>query len=224
MVSEGTAQYQTKDIRYDTWDSHRDMILRTRILSDTYLSLKEMGTFSSKTSIERETVYNQGFGFVIYLAQRFGDDVLRKISNNLGESKLYTVEKALEMATGESGTQIFDDWIEERKNHYESIINDLILTNSDYIESDGFFNFYPKVSPDGSTVAYLSNKGRDHSTVSLYLQTDNDSSLSPPLMNIILTMIMSMRYALNPQYLLFLPHFFFFTGWKSNCVFSKQEK
>ncbi len=175
-LAEGTAQYQTKDIRYDTWDSHRDMILRTRILSDTYFSLKEMGTFSSKTSIERETVYNQGFGFVIYLAQRFGDDVLRKISNNLGESRVYTVEEALEMATGESGTQIFNDWIEERKNHYESIINDLILTNSDYIESDGFFNFYPKVSPDGSTVAYLSNKGRDHSTVSLYLQTDNDSS------------------------------------------------
>ena len=57
--AEGTAQYQREGLLYETWDSHRDMILRTRILSDTYFTLEEMGTFSSKTSIERETVYNQ---------------------------------------------------------------------------------------------------------------------------------------------------------------------
>jgi len=176
-LAEGTSQYQTKDFDYDKWDSHRDMILRTRILSDSYFSLKEMGTFSSKTSIERETVYNQGYGFVIYLAERFGDDVLRGISVSLGEAKVYTVEEAIEMATGIPGNQVFDDWIEERRAHYTSELNSLSLSDADYVEADGFFNFYPKISPDGSTLAYLSNKGRDHSLVSLYLVSDSDSSL-----------------------------------------------
>ncbi len=174
-LAEGTAQYQTKDIKYDRWDSHRDMILRTRILSDTYFSLKEMGTFSSKTSIERETVYNQGFGFVIYIADRFGDEVLRKISNALGESKVYTVEEAIELATEIPGNEVFEDWIEERRAFYESTMNGLVLSGSEYIEPSGFFNFYPKVSYDGSTIAYLSNKGRDHSLASLYLITEDDS-------------------------------------------------
>ncbi|MGB0348099.1 MAG: hypothetical protein ACPGGA_11475, partial [Balneolaceae bacterium] len=174
-LAEGTAQYQTKDIKYDQWDSHRDMILRTRILSDTYFSLKEMGTFSSKTSLERETVYNQGFGFVTYLAKRFGDDVLRKISNALGESKVYTVEEAIELATEIPGNDVFEDWIEERRTHYESIMNGLVLSRSDYVEASGFFNFYPKVSTNGSTFVYLSNKGRDHSLVSLYLKSESDS-------------------------------------------------
>lgn len=174
-LAEGTAQYQTKDIKYDQWDSHRDMILRTRILSDTYFSLKEMGTFSSKTSLERETVYNQGFGFVTYLAKRFGDDVLRKISNALGESKVYTVEEAIELATEIPGNDVFEDWIDERRTHYESIMNGLVLSRSDYVEASGFFNFYPKVSTNGSTIAYLSNKGRDHSLVSLYLKSESDS-------------------------------------------------
>jgi Tol biopolymer transport system component len=175
-LAEGTAQYMTKDIKYDRWDSHRDMILRTRILSDTYFSLKEMGTFSSKTSLERETVYNQGFGFVIYLAQRFGDDVLREISNGLGQTNVFTVEEAIEMATDIPGDQVFEDWIEERRSQYEADINGLVLSSSKYEEDAGFFNFYPKVSPDGSQIAYLSNKGRDHSLVSLYLKSDTDSS------------------------------------------------
>jgi len=176
-LAEGTAQYQTKDISYDYWDSHRDMILRTRILSDTYFSLKEMGTFSSKTSLERETVYNQGFAFVIYLAQRFGDDVLRTITENLGQSQVYTVEKAIELATGIPGDQVFQDWIDERRAHYEEEINGLVLSTSEYVESSGFFNFYPKISPDGSTIAYLSNKGRDHSLASLYLKNEGDSTM-----------------------------------------------
>lgn len=175
-LAEGTAQYQTRDIKYDKWDAHRDMILRTRILSDTYFSLQEMGTFSSKTSLERETVYNQGFGFVIYLAKRFGDDVLRTISESLGEQNVFTVEEAIEMATNIPGEEVFNDWIADRRAFYENQTNGLILSGSEPVEPNGFFNFYPRVSSDGSTVAYLSNKGRDHSLVSLYLQTSNDSS------------------------------------------------
>ena len=173
-LAEGTAQYQTKHLRYDRWDSHRDMILRTRILSDTYFSLKEMGTFSSKTSLERETVYNQGFGFVIYLANRFGDEILRTISKSLSESNVYTVEKAIEMATGIEGNKVFEDWIDERRTHYTTTMNDFIPTDSEYAESKGFFNFYPKISVDGKHFAYLSNKGRDYSAVSLYLKSANE--------------------------------------------------
>lgn len=54
-------------------------------------------------------------------------------------------------------------------------MNGLVLSRSDYVEASGFFNFYPKVSTNGSTIAYLSNKGRDHSLVSLYLKSESDS-------------------------------------------------
>lgn len=171
-LAEGTAQYQRAGMLYDTWDSHRDMILRTRILSDTYFSLPDMGTFSSKNSLERETVYNQGFAFVIYLAQRFGDDVLRRISEALGEKSVYKVEDAIEIATGISGNQVFEDWIQERKDFYTQATEGLSTFESNYVEKEGFFNFFPKRSPDGSSIAYLSNKGRDFSLLSLYIKKD----------------------------------------------------
>ena len=172
-LAEGTAQYQREGLLFETWDSHRDMILRTRILSDTYFSLEEMGTFSSKTSIERETVYNQGFAFVIYLVDTFGEEVLRDISSALATKGLYNVADAIEIATGIPGEKVFQNWIKERKNFYQEATQDINETKSEYVEKDGFFNFYPKVSPDGNSIAYLSNKGRDYSLASLYLKDKN---------------------------------------------------
>lgn len=171
-LAEGTAQYQTAGLYYETWDSHRDMILRTRILSDTYFSLDEMGTFSSKSSLERETVYNQGFAFVIYLANRFGDDVLRETTEALGQKGVYSVAEAIEIATGISGYEVFDDWIKERKEFYEKGVETINPTPSETAEASGFFNFYPQLSPNNS-LAYLSNKGLDFGLMSLYLK-DSD--------------------------------------------------
>src|SRR5690625_8020926 len=56
------------------------MLLRSRLESDSSLSLKEMSSFSSKNGLERELVYNQGFAFVNYLADRFGEEVLRELT------------------------------------------------------------------------------------------------------------------------------------------------
>lgn len=175
-LAEGTAQYQRAGMNYDTWDAHRDMILRTRILSGTYFSLSEMGTFSSKTTLERETVYNQGFAFTIYLAKRFGDDVLRRISEALGTKGVYTVEEAIEIATGIPGNQVFDDWIVERTNHYKSATQGMQFTQSEYEESLGFFNFYPRFSPTKKILAYLSNKGWDTSLLSLYIKENEETT------------------------------------------------
>ncbi|MEQ9310870.1 MAG: hypothetical protein RLN90_15535 [Balneolaceae bacterium] len=175
-LAEGTAQYQRSGLLYETWDSHRDMILRTRILSDTYFSLAEMGTFSSKTSLERETVYNQGYAFVIYLVQRFGEDVLRTLSEAMGEKGVYKVEDGIKIATGVPGEKVFDDWIAERKAFYTEATSDLRTTSSTYIEKDGFYNFFPKRSPNGTSIAYLSNKGRDYSLLSLYIKKDGEET------------------------------------------------
>ena len=63
--AEGTAQYQRDGFGYDTWDTHRDMLLRMRVLSGEILSLADMGGFYSHSSLERETVYNQGYAFTL---------------------------------------------------------------------------------------------------------------------------------------------------------------
>ncbi len=167
--AEGTAQYQREGWFYDTWDTHRDMVLRVSMLDSTYLNFDEMGVFSSKTSLEREKVYNQGFAFTGYLVRRFGEEVLSDITWAFSRTGVFTADEALKIATGISGKRLFDRWAEEQQQFYSKAVAAINRTETAVLEDEGFFNFYPARSPDGSTIAYLSNKGRDESSVSLYL-------------------------------------------------------
>jgi Tol biopolymer transport system component len=171
--AEGTAQYQRSGLTYDYWDSHRDMLLRSRILNDTYLGFTEMGIFTSKTSIERETNYNQGFAFVIYLVERFGEQVISDITNAAAESGKTDFSKVIKAATNISGQALFEDWIAERKTFYNDQISQIDPVEYTHVEPDGFFNFYPQFSPDSSSIAYLTNRGRDSGQTALILRSDS---------------------------------------------------
>ena len=43
--AEGIAQYMFKNSKFDTWDSHRDMVLRDLVKNDRLLSINQMNTF-----------------------------------------------------------------------------------------------------------------------------------------------------------------------------------
>lgn len=167
-LAEGTAQYQRSYINYDYWDSHRDMILRTRVLDDSYLRLNVMGTFASKTSIEREVTYNQGFAFSNYLAETYSEDVLKDISHAFSRRGVYDVRKAIEIATGTDGQIVFDNWIESLKSHYDQNLGNRTFTQATIVETEGFFNFYPTYISATDEILYLSNRKRDDSRVQLY--------------------------------------------------------
>lgn len=169
-LAEGTAQYQAAHINYDYWDSHRDMILRTRILDDSYLPFNVMGTFASKTSIEREVTYNQGFAFTNYLAETYGEEVLRKISEAYARPGVWDVSKALKIATGTKGETIFQNWISSLKSHYQHQIANRSFTTANFIEYDGFYNFHPQLIQSTGEIVYLSNRGRDDALVRLYIR------------------------------------------------------
>ncbi len=171
-LAEGTAQYQREWLNYDSWDSHRDMLLRTRMLEDEQLSLEDMGGFYSHNSLLRETVYNQGFAFTHYLAKRFGEETLKEVSAALGKWENWNVERAIKDATGISGEQVYQDWLQEMQRAYAERTREIRqnLVEGDLLEPAGFSNFYPHFSPNGDRVAYVSNKGKDFNALSLYIK------------------------------------------------------
>ena len=115
--AEGVAQYNRAELRYDFWDSHRDMILRSYVLDSSMLSWEEMAVFG-KTSLGNESSYNAGFAFVAYIAQRYGEDALREISRNLSSLSVWTIGDAIEEAIGKDGGELYDEWVEELHREY----------------------------------------------------------------------------------------------------------
>lgn len=169
--SEGTAQYMRTGLNYDIWDAHRDMILRTRMLSGTTLSLTQMGNFSSNTSLENETVYNQGYAFSTWIARKYGEEMLGNITRALANKGINRIEKAIKFATGTDGQELFNDFVEERTQYYKSATSAISMPAPDTLQGVGFANFNATFTPDGSAVGYLSNGGSDYFRLQMKLDT-----------------------------------------------------
>ncbi len=179
--AEGTAQYQRSFMSYDSWDSHRDMLLRTRVLAGEELSLEEMGGFYSHSSLLREGVYNHGFAFTSYLANTYGEDVLRSVSESLARWRNWNVERALREATGDPAEEIYRSWMENLRQEYRTRTASIREreVGGQVLEEDGFSNFYARFSPDGRRLAYVSNRGEHFNVMSLYVEDlDSGETLS----------------------------------------------
>ncbi len=169
--AEGTAQYMRKEFNYDNWDSHRDMILRSYVLDGNMLTWNQMGVFS-KTSLGNESVYNSGFALTKYISQQYGEENLRKISQQLGSAGNFTIDAAFEDVLGKDGNEIYDEWMNHLKADYSTRTENVRsnIVEGKIIRDTGFGNFYPNFNYDGTAISYVSNKNADYFSMSgLYL-------------------------------------------------------
>jgi Tol biopolymer transport system component len=174
--AEGTAQYMRKEFDYDNWDTHRDMILRMYALDGNLLTWNQMGVFG-KTSLGNESVYNSGFALTRYIAQKYGEDKLRAITEALGNYHIFTIDQAFEKVLNKSGQEIYNQWSEFLKKDYLKRTENirLALQEGEKIAEIGFGNFYPIFSPDGKFIYYISNKNSDYFSPSSLYQYDIES-------------------------------------------------
>jgi Tol biopolymer transport system component len=174
--AEGVSQYQSPSLQTDCWDTHRDMILRAAVLEDRMLTYDEMG-FLGHRSLGNEQVYDHGFGLVRYIASTYGPEALDNVSRRLGDWYRISMDGALENVTGKSGQQLYDDWKASLKARYDRQLVPVYANprEGSVLYAGGFMTLAPVFSPDGKTVALLSNKGSDYSATALYT-IDRDGS------------------------------------------------
>jgi Tol biopolymer transport system component len=179
--AEGTAQYQRQQLGYDYWDSHRDMLLRMRTLGNNLLTWEEMGQFASVTTYKAESIYNQGFGLTRYIAWKYGEDKLKEVSQHMGDILNLNSEAAFRKAIGKSGKELYDEWKSFLVKDYNQRVKNLKpnLVEGEQLVKTGFANYYPKISPDGKKVSYLSNQESDYSGTSLFIKPLAETGLRP---------------------------------------------
>jgi hypothetical protein len=161
--AEGVAQYQLPELQYDLWDSHRDMMLRTAAVEGKMLTYSEMNSFG-KNSIGSERVYNQGFSFSRYIAERYGIESLKKISDNMRSPWRFSFDSAIKKAVGKSGAELYREWKKYLEEKYAAQLREIQAhkVEGELLQPKGTANFFPRWSPDGKSVAFLTNEGADY--------------------------------------------------------------
>jgi Tol biopolymer transport system component len=146
------------------------MILRAAVTEDRMLSYDDMG-FLGHRGLGNEEVYDHGYGLVRYIAETYGPDAIDRINERLGKFYRLTIDGAIQDVTGKSGEQVYDEWVAWMRARYE---RQLAPVRADaragnVLCDDGFMTTAPSFSPDGSRIAFLSNRGSDFAATSLYL-------------------------------------------------------
>ena len=109
--SEGIAQYAAQKYGADTLDNIRNMIRYADIKWGSFLSLKEMGSFSGGR--EAEKTYNQGYAFVVYLYEQFDSATMNRF---LAQCERSGFEKSAKIIFKKDWSSLYKEWVQSEKN------------------------------------------------------------------------------------------------------------
>ena len=160
--AEGIAQYMYDDADWDIWDSHRDMVLRDRVINNNMLTFTEMNTFGKK-GIGNESTYNSGFALATYISNEYGSNVIGEIIDELSKPYNFSIDKAFMNVLGISGSEVYQDFKSVLEARYNSLTEPLKIlpVKGDIIQNKGTANLSPKWHPTKYAYVYLSNKEND---------------------------------------------------------------
>jgi Tol biopolymer transport system component len=165
---EGIAQYESDVFGGDSWDSHRDMILRSRILSDSLISWDHMSVFKGRGD-EYELVYNHGFSLVKYISENYGKEKIESMLRASTKFGRVNFDRSIEEVLGITGENLYDNWKAYLSEKYTQQIESLgDTTEARQITEKGWNNFYPRFSRDGKRLFFLANPGNDAFGQQLY--------------------------------------------------------
>ncbi|MFA6618729.1 MAG: hypothetical protein WCT23_06660 [Candidatus Neomarinimicrobiota bacterium] len=175
--AEGVAQYQYENAGHDYWDSHRDMILRDNALSDMLMSWSEIGHFGH-IGIGNEMVYNTGYAFAKYLAEKYGASVHANIARHASKKSNITFNKVLKEVTGIPGKEIYADFLLHTQSDY---LNKTATIRAQLVEGEEFFNegpgsFLASYAPQGENMVFQSSKGFDYISYNFLYTFDEDKA------------------------------------------------
>ncbi len=161
--AEGIAQYEDSRHGTDSWDTHRDMVLRTLTLSDRLLSIDHMSVFTGRED-DYEKAYDHGFSLVKYISETYGYDKVVAILRSCSPLYRLDIASAIKSVLGISQAKLYADWKGSLVEKYNVQIKKLgRQVFGRKINKDGFDNYWPRFSPNEKKIFFLSNGKQDYS-------------------------------------------------------------
>jgi len=177
--AEGTAQYESTRMGFDSWDSHRDMLLRIAFLENKVLPLEFMEDFSEQALEAELGPYTQGFDLVRYIAETYGDNAIPELWQDMGKISNLTLSGALSSRFNITEKELYKNWKKNRLEHYEKVFASLdTLVTGQKITEDAFYHDF--ISLTNGSLYGLSNFGDDFFEGGVFEYENSDTLLVEP--------------------------------------------
>ncbi|RPH99404.1 MAG: hypothetical protein EHM72_11080 [Calditrichaeota bacterium] len=164
-LAEGMAQFMAPGMDYDRWDSHRDMLIRTAVISNDLHSYAEMGVFG-KNSIGNERTYNAGYALTRYIAFKWGPESLQELTQHMRKPLSFTIDGSIKAVTGFNGSELYDQWQAHLAQYYQQRLATISdhQSRGEIIIAQGIGNIAPTWSKDDQLV-YCGSDRSDYLTL-----------------------------------------------------------
>ena len=146
--NEGLAEFLSSN-----WDTKADMVLRDIAIHERMPTVNELNYFMA---------YKGGQSLWRFIAGKYGREKVGEIFRSM--KKTQNAEKGYQLALGMKWDELSDQWHKYLKKEYwpdiadRDPLEDMSEKITDHKKNRNFYNVSPSLSPDGSTVALLSDR------------------------------------------------------------------
>lgn len=164
-MNEGLAEFEA----HDGYNVETDMFIRDAVIGEYMPELYRLNGFFA---------YRGGQAFYWYVAENYGRDKIGELLDRIRSSSL---DEAFKGAFGKGLRDFSEQFLYDLKRRYWPDIadrtrpRDIAEMLTDHRNEESFMNASPSISPDGSKVAFISDKDGSRS---VYLMDLNDASES----------------------------------------------
>jgi Tol biopolymer transport system component len=145
-----------------------DMYLRTALLAGKLQTLDRITYGSPLQWPQGTTAYLYGASLVGYVADRYGDAAVARLSREYGGARIefwapFAINRALRRAVGKDWPTIYAEWKQHLQRRYDLQVAEARargLTASRRITVDAYGHYFPAFAPDGELV-YLRDDGTE---------------------------------------------------------------
>lgn len=157
--------------------SYHEMVLRTSILENDFDPIDRVSA-ETPTWPGGQRAYIHGSMFMDYIAQRLTPQAHKEMLNRMAGSVLpppWAMDRIAQKALGATFTDLYQQWQDSLRHHYRVLADSLRyqgFTSGERIAGGERQNYHPRISPDGSRLAFVQEDGRNtSSTVIIDLST-----------------------------------------------------